>query len=114
MVLVSWLLLKLGAGSVVVLIVGIMVLDLGVQGTQISNQSAIYRLHPDARSRITTAYMSAYFLGGVLCSSVTGALYASKRLDGRLHLRRMRIAGRSRHLASCTAARVACPQRSAP
>ena len=75
--LVSWLLLDLGAGSVVVLIVGIMVLDLGVQGTQISNQSAIYRLHPDARSRITTAYMSAYFLGGVLCSSVTGALYAS-------------------------------------
>ena len=75
--LISWLLLDLGAGSVVVLIVGIMVLDLGVQGTQISNQSAIYRLHPDARSRITTAYMSAYFLGGVLCSSVTGALYAS-------------------------------------
>jgi len=54
-----------------------MVLDLGVQGTQISNQSAIYRLHADARSRITTAYMSAYFLGGVVCSSVTGALYAS-------------------------------------
>ncbi len=61
-----------------VLIVGIMVLDLGVQGTQISNQSVIYRLQPDARNRITTAYMSAYFLGGVLCSSVTGALYASK------------------------------------
>jgi predicted MFS family arabinose efflux permease len=75
--LVSWLLLELGSSSVLVLILGIMVLDLGVQGTQISNQSAIYRLHADARSRITTAYMSAYFLGGVLCSSVTGALYAS-------------------------------------
>lgn len=77
LMLASWLLLDLGAHSVVVLIIGIMVLDLGVQGTQISNQSAIYRLHPDARSRITTAYMSAYFLGGVLCSSVTGALYAA-------------------------------------
>jgi len=75
--LVSWLVLDLGAHSVIVLILGIMVLDLGVQGTQISNQSAIYRLHADARSRITTAYMSAYFLGGVVCSSVTGALYAS-------------------------------------
>jgi predicted MFS family arabinose efflux permease len=73
----SWLLLELGANSVIVLILGIMVLDLGVQGTQIGNQSAIYRLHADARSRITTAYMSAYFLGGVLCSSVTGELYAS-------------------------------------
>lgn len=75
--LVSWVVLDLGSSSVVVLILGIMVLDLGVQGTQISNQSAIYRLHANARSRITTAYMSAYFLGGVLCSSVTGALYAS-------------------------------------
>jgi predicted MFS family arabinose efflux permease len=75
--LASWLVLDLGSHSVIVLILGIMLLDLGVQGTQISNQSAIYRLHADARSRITTAYMSAYFLGGVLCSSVTGALYAS-------------------------------------
>ncbi len=75
--LLSWLLLDLGARSIVLLILGIMVLDLGAQGTHISNQSAIYRLHPDARSRLTTAYMSAYFLGGVLCSSVTGALYAS-------------------------------------
>jgi predicted MFS family arabinose efflux permease len=75
--LASWLVLDLGSSSVIVLILGIMLLDLGVQGTQISNQSAIYRLHADARSRITTAYMSAYFLGGVLCSSVTGALYAS-------------------------------------
>jgi predicted MFS family arabinose efflux permease len=74
---VSWLVLDAGAHSVVVLIIGIMVLDLGVQGTQISNQTAIYKLHPDARSRLTTAYMSAYFLGGVLGSSVTGALYAS-------------------------------------
>ena len=76
--LASWLVLDLGSSSVIVLILGIMLLDLGVQGTQISNQSAIYRLHADARSRITTAYMSAYFLGGVLCSSVTGALYASE------------------------------------
>ncbi|HEX3803938.1 MAG TPA: MFS transporter [Solirubrobacteraceae bacterium] len=74
---VSWLVLDAGAHSVVILIIGIMVLDLGVQGTQISNQTAIYKLDSDARSRITTAYMSAYFIGGVLGSSVTGVLYAS-------------------------------------
>jgi predicted MFS family arabinose efflux permease len=73
----SFGILYLGAHSVIVLIVGIMVLDLGVQGTQISNQSAIYRLDPDARSRITTAYMVAYFTGGTLLSSVTAALYAA-------------------------------------
>jgi predicted MFS family arabinose efflux permease len=75
--LVSWGLLFLGKSSVIVLVVGIMVLDLGVQGTQISNQTAIYRLAPDARSRITTPYMVAYFLGGTALSAVTGALYAA-------------------------------------
>ncbi len=75
--LVSWLLLLLGAHSLAILILGIMVLDLGVQGTHISNQSAIYQLSEDARSRITTAYMSVYFTGGVLCSAFTGALYAA-------------------------------------
>lgn len=44
-----------------------------MQGTQISNQSAIYQLQPDARSRLTTAY----FVGGTVCSAVTGALYAA-------------------------------------
>jgi predicted MFS family arabinose efflux permease len=75
--LASWGVLYLGKSSVVVLIVGIMALDLGVQGTQISNQAAIYNLHPDARSRITTPYMVAYFLGGTALSAVTGALYAA-------------------------------------
>jgi predicted MFS family arabinose efflux permease len=74
---VSWVVLALGSNSLAVLILGIVVLDFGVQGTQIGNQSAIYKLHPDARSRITTAYMSAYFLGGTVCSAVTGALYAA-------------------------------------
>jgi predicted MFS family arabinose efflux permease len=73
----SFGILFLGAHSVIILIVGIMVLDLGVQGTQISNQSAIYRLAPGAGSRLTTAYMTAYFTGGILLSSVAGALYAA-------------------------------------
>ena len=87
--LVSWVLLALGASSVIVLIVGIVVLDLGVQGTQISNQSAIYPLasgRAQPRSRPPT--WSAYFLGGTVCSAVTGALYAVRRLVGRLRLRR--------------------------
>lgn len=71
----SFALLLIGAHSLIVLILGIVVLDLGVQGTHISNQSAIYRLHAGARSRLTTAYMVAYFTGGIALSAVTGALY---------------------------------------
>jgi predicted MFS family arabinose efflux permease len=75
--LASWGVMALGKSSVVALIAGIAVLDLGVQGIHISNQSAIYALRPEARSRLTTAYMVAYFLGGAALSAITSSLYGS-------------------------------------
>jgi predicted MFS family arabinose efflux permease len=73
----SWPILYAGKTSVVWLLVGIAVLDLGVQGIHISNQSAIYALTPEARSRLTTAYMVSYFLGGATLSALSSVLYAS-------------------------------------
>lgn len=75
--LVSWGLLAFGKTSVLALIAGIVVLDLGAQAMHISNQSAVYSLHGQARSRLTTAYMVAYFSGGVVLSATTSALYSS-------------------------------------
>ncbi|HEX4672377.1 MAG TPA: MFS transporter [Solirubrobacteraceae bacterium] len=80
--LASWGLLLLGAHSVVLLVAGIVALDLGVQGVHISNQSAIYALHADARSRITTAYMLAYFAGAAAMSAAASALYGSDGWTG--------------------------------
>ena len=73
--LVSWGILALGKTSVTALLAGIALLDLGVQGLHISNQSAIYALRPEARSRLNTAYMVAYFLGGAAWSALASALY---------------------------------------
>jgi predicted MFS family arabinose efflux permease len=73
----SWGLLAFGKSSLAALIAGIVALDLGAQAMHISNQSAIYTLHGQARSRLTTAYMVAYFLGGVALSAATSALYAA-------------------------------------
>jgi predicted MFS family arabinose efflux permease len=75
--LASWALLALGRTSLVALIAGIIVLDLGVQGAQISNQAAIYRLHAQARSRLTTAYMVSIFLGGIVGSTLSTTIYAA-------------------------------------
>jgi cyanate permease len=69
--------LTLGKGSVIALLIGIVLLDLGVQGLHITNQSTIYALRPEARSRLTTAYMVANFLGGALLSALTSGLYSS-------------------------------------
>jgi predicted MFS family arabinose efflux permease len=69
----AWLPLGLGAHHLAPLVLGILLLDLGAHGTQITNQSEIYRLSPGARSRLTTAYMTTYFLGGS-GGSLAGAL----------------------------------------
>lgn len=73
----SFALLWAGRTSLAALIVGIVVLDIGTQGMQITNQAVIYALRPDARSRITSAYMVCYFIGGAVGSVCAGTLYAS-------------------------------------
>lgn len=48
------------------LILGVIFLDLGIQSGHISNQARIYRLAPEAKSRLNTFYMVSYFTGGSL------------------------------------------------
>ncbi|MCL5971009.1 MAG: MFS transporter, partial [Firmicutes bacterium] len=57
-------------GSLWALIIGIVLLDLGVQSGQISNQSRIYALRPGARARLNTVYMGSYFIGGSLGAGI--------------------------------------------
>ncbi|WP_245568828.1 MFS transporter [Nocardia concava] len=73
--LASWALLAWGGHSVFALIIALVVFDFGVQGSHLTNQSAIYSLDPAARSRLTTAYMVTYFLGGVTGSVTAGIAY---------------------------------------
>lgn len=71
----SFGLIYMGHTSLFALLIGILILDIGVSGLQITNQSYIYELAPDARSRITANYMTAYFVGGAVGSAVASALY---------------------------------------
>ena len=73
----SFALLWAGHTSLGALIAGIVVLDIGTQGMQITNQAVIYALRPDARSRINSAYMVCYFVGGAVGSVAAGALYGA-------------------------------------
>ena len=75
--LASWGLLALGGSSLPALIAGIVVLDLGIQGVHINNQNAVYQLQPEARSRLTTAYMVSFFIGGVLGSLLSTTVYGA-------------------------------------
>jgi predicted MFS family arabinose efflux permease len=79
--LLAWPLLWAGGTSVLALLVGIVLFDVGVHGSQISNQSVIYALRPEARSRITTAYISAYFGGAVVGSALASLTFGAGGWD---------------------------------
>ncbi|MEL5659903.1 MFS transporter, partial [Serratia ureilytica] len=76
LLLLSWVLIWAGHSSVLVLIVGILVLDLSVQGGQITNQAVmIYQVQPDVRNRLTAGYMTCYFLGGAVGSLISASTW---------------------------------------
>ena len=77
LMLVSWAAIAAGRSSLAALIVGIAVLDLGMQGAQITSQSVIYALDPAARSRLTTAYMTTVFASAAASSALASAIYDS-------------------------------------
>lgn len=76
LILASWGISLSGSSSLAGVIGGIVVLDLGVQGLQITNQTIIYGALPSARSRITSVYMASYFAGGAAGSLGGGAAYS--------------------------------------
>lgn len=71
----SWGAIWLGHASVIALIVGILVLDLTVQGVHITNQTVIYHVKPDARNRLTAGYMTTYFIGGAAGSLISASAW---------------------------------------
>ncbi|GHE40974.1 MFS transporter [Sphingobacterium griseoflavum] len=64
--LVSWGFIYFGQHSYAGLIIGIILIDLGLQSSHIMNQTDYFSIPTDATSRLNTVYMVSYFLGGSL------------------------------------------------
>ena len=67
---------RLGGLSLACLVVGVLVMDACVQGAHVTNQSVIYDMLPEARSRLTTVYVTTMFAGGALGTLAGAQAYA--------------------------------------
>ena len=74
--------LALSGYSVAAFVAGVVVLDLAVQAVHVTNQSTLYRMMPEARSRLTAGYMTCYFCGGAFGSLLSGYAYSHYGWDG--------------------------------
>jgi predicted MFS family arabinose efflux permease len=70
LVILSFAVMGFAGTSLVILAIGVMLMDAGVQASHISNQTRIYALQPALRNRLNSVYMFTYFLGGSLGSAI--------------------------------------------
>lgn len=75
-VTLAYLLLAGAQTSLVLLVVGVIVLDIGVQAGLVANQTRAFAVDPKAQGRINSLYMTATFVGGAIGATVSGWLMA--------------------------------------
>jgi predicted MFS family arabinose efflux permease len=76
LLLLSWLPIGLLHRSLLLLVFGILLLDMAVQAVHVTNQSLIFNVRPEARSRLTAGYMIFYSIGSASGSIASTAVYS--------------------------------------
>jgi predicted MFS family arabinose efflux permease len=82
LIILSFIVFIFSGSSFAGLVVGVILLDIGVQATHISNQSLIFSLKPEARNRINTIYMVSYFIGGSAGTFLASQAWNSYQWNG--------------------------------
>lgn len=74
--MLAWVILGIFHNSYTGIILSIIIIDIGMQCIQLSNQSATMKLCPEASSRMNTIYMVTYFIGGSMGTFLAGTLWS--------------------------------------
>lgn len=75
LILLAWLLLFIGEDNYIGIVAGILIIDIGMQCVQLSNQTSIFELAPQASNRINTIFMTTYFTGGAIGTFLAGTCW---------------------------------------
>lgn len=73
--LAAWASLYAGQNSYIGIIAGILLIDIGMQCIQISNQTTLFALNPQASNRINTIFMTTYFIGASMGTFLAGTFW---------------------------------------
>jgi predicted MFS family arabinose efflux permease len=82
LVIISFIVFMFSGHSMVGLVIGVILMDMGVQATHISNQAIIFSINAGARNRINTIYMVTYFIGGALGTFMATQLWHNYQWTG--------------------------------
>ncbi|PWC38990.1 MFS transporter [Azospirillum sp. TSO35-2] len=72
----SFFVARAGEGSIALLVLAGLLLDMGVQMNMVLGQRAIYSLGAETRSRMNAIYMAIFFVGGAAGSALAGTAFA--------------------------------------
>lgn len=73
LILSAWASLYFGAASYIGIISGILLIDIGMQCIQLSNQTSIFSVCPGASNHVNTIFMTTYFIGGSTGTLLAGS-----------------------------------------
>ena len=75
LIISAWIVLYAGQYSYAGIIAGILLIDIGMQCIQLSNQTSAFALCPQASNRINTIFMTTYFIGGSTGTFLAGTFW---------------------------------------
>lgn len=81
-IIVSWIIMLLFQDYYAGFIVGIMLIDIGMQCIQLSNQTYVLTSLPNASNRVNTIFMTTYFIGGATGTFLAGTFWHSFQWNG--------------------------------
>jgi predicted MFS family arabinose efflux permease len=82
LMLLSWLPIALLPYSLWGPIIGIVIIDYGLQAVHVANQSLIYRVRPEAQTRLAAGYMMFYSIGSAAGSMLSTLTYVQLGWSG--------------------------------